>query len=291
MYFLGFVSFFKNAFFNLSVDSKFEVVILSSIDNMISTLQTAGTKPEEKIEAIKKIASSKNIRALDSLVGLLDDANTEVRSAAIWAIGKYKSSDKITMLIPKIKDPEESVRTVALKTLAKFTSNPEILGAILKLLEDNDPKVRKMVLETIVEFEGPNTIETIIDRLGKETDKEVKLKAVELLGGFISKDAKASKALIAALEEATEFDVQMAIVDQLAKIDPYIKEFVMLSLKGRKKIFIESEDVVSKEASIDLTYRRNSPLVMKVRGFKEEVESIKRYIAFLDEKKQLITTS
>jgi hypothetical protein len=259
----------------------------SGIDALISTLTDSTSTAEQKIDGIKKIASSKNIRALDSLVGLLDDANAEVRSAAIWAIGKYKSSDKITMLIPKIKDPEESVRTIALKTLAKFTSNPEILGAILKLLEDNDPKVRKMVLETIVEFESANRIETVIDRLSKETDKEVKLKAVELLGGFMLKDHKASKALTAALETATEFDIQMAIVDQLAKIDPYIKEFLMLSLKGRKKIFIE--DVVSKEASIDLTYRRNSPLVMKVRGFKDEVESIKRYIDFLVEKNQLIT--
>jgi hypothetical protein len=103
----------------------------------------------------------------------------------------------------------------------------------------------------------------------------------------MAKDPKSTKALITALEAASEFDVQMAIVDQLAKIDPYIKEFLMLSLKGRKKIFIE--DVVSKEASIDLTYRRNSPLVMKVRGFKEEVESIKRYIDFLAEKNQLIS--
>ncbi|MBN2152247.1 MAG: HEAT repeat domain-containing protein [Candidatus Lokiarchaeota archaeon] len=261
---------------------------MSSIDNLISALKSADTKVEDKIEAIKNVGYSKNIRALDALVGLLDDANAEVRSAAIWAIGKYKSSDKVNLLITKIKDPEESVRTIALKTLAKFTSNPEILNAILRLLDDEDPKVRKMVLESIVEFESANVIDTIIDRLDKEEEKDVKLKAVELLGGYMAKDQKASKALIGTLEKASEFDLQMAIVDQLAKIDPYIKEFLMLSLKGRKKIFIESEDVVSKEAAIDLTYRRNSPLVMKVRGFKEEVESIKRYIEFLAEKGQLV---
>ncbi len=259
---------------------------MSSIDNLISTLKSADTKAEDKIEAITNVGKSKNIRALDALVGLLDDTNTEVRSAAIWAIGKYKSSDKVMLLIPKIKDTEESVRTIALKTLAKFTSNPDIFGEIMKLLEDADPKVRKKVLESIVEFESANIIDTIIDRLDKEADKEVKLKAVEILGGFMLKDPKASKALIAALEKATEFDVQMSIVDQLSKIDPYIKEFLMLSLKGRKKIFIE--DIVSKETALDLTYRRNSPLVMKVRNFKEEVESIKRYIDFLAEKNQLI---
>jgi hypothetical protein len=143
------------------------------------------------------------------------------------------------------------------------------------------------VLEAIVEFEGKDVIDTIVERLAKETDKEVKLKAVELLGKYMFKDPKASKALITALESASEFDVQMSIVDQLAKIDPYIKEFMMLSLKGRKKIFVE--DVLSKEASVDLIYRRNAPLVMKVRNFKDEVESVKRYIDFLAEKKQLIT--
>ena len=259
---------------------------MSSIDNLISILKSTDTGAKDKIEAIKGIGYSKNIRALDALVGLLDDTDPEVRSAAIWAIGKYKTSDKVTLLIPKIKDPEESVRTIALKTLAKFTGNPEILGAILKLLEDGDPKIRKMVLESIVEFESANIIDTIIDRSNKETDKEVKIKAVELVGGYIQKDAKASMALIEALEKATEFDIQMSIVDQLAKIDPYIKEFLMHSLKGRKKIFIE--DAV-KDTPLDLTYRRNSPLVMKVRNFKDEVESIKRYVEFLAEKNQLIT--
>ena len=45
----------------------------------------------------------------------------------------------------------------------------------------------------------------------------------------------------------------------------------------------------SKDTPLDLTYRRNSPLVMKVRNFKDEVESIKRYVEFLAEKNQLIT--
>jgi len=263
------------------------VFILSSVDQLISVLSSAGAKAEEKIEAIKSIGYSKNIRALDSLVGLLDDANAEVRSAAIWAIGKYKDKEKLPKIIPKIKDPEESVRTVALKTLAKFTSNPEILKEILKLLDDSDPKIRKMVLEAINEFEATNILDIIIDRLDKDDNKDVKLKAVELIGGYMFKDPKACKAMTVQLEKTTDFEIQMAIIDLLAKIDPYIKEFLMLALKGRKKIFVE--DVLSKEASIDLIYRRNAPLVMKVRNFKEEVEQLRKYLDFLIEKNQLIT--
>jgi hypothetical protein len=264
------------------------VFSLSSVDQLIATI-SSDAKAEEKIEAIKSIGYSKNIRALDSLVGLLDDANAEVRSAAIWAIGKYKSKDKLPLIIPKIKDPEESVRTVALKTLAKFTSNPEILNEILKLLDDSDPKVRKMVLETIDEFESNNILDIIIAQLEKDDDKDVKLKAIELIGGYLFKDPKASKALISSLENATEFEIQMAVIDHLAKIDPYVKEFLMLALKGRKKIFVE--DILPKESTMDLIYRRNSPLVMKVHGFKEEIEQLKKYIDFLVERNQLITNS
>lgn len=266
--------------------------ILSSVDQLISVLSSADAKSEEKIDAIKSIGYSKNIRALDSLVGLLDDDNAEVRSATIWAIGKFKSKDKLPLIIPKIKDPEESVRTVALKTLAKFTSNPEILNEILKLLDDNDPKIRKMVLETIDEFESNSTnniLDIIIAQLEKDDDKDVKLKAIELIGGYLFKDPKASKALIVCLENATEFELQMAVIDHFAKIDPYIKEFLMLALKGRKKIFVE--DILPKESTVDLIYRRNSPLVMKVRSFKEEIEQLKKYIDFLLEKNQLIVNS
>jgi acyl carrier protein len=267
------------------------VLILSNVDLLIATI-SSDAKAEEKIEAIKSIGYSKNIRALESLVGLLEDANAEVRSAVIWAIGKYKSKDKLPLIIPKIKDPDESVRTVALKTLAKFTSNPEILNEILKLLDDSDPKVRKMVLETIDEFDSNTTnniLDIIVAQLAKDDDKDVKLKAIELIGGYLFKDSKASKALISSLENATEFEIQMAVIDHLAKIDPYVKEFLMLALKGRKKIFVE--DILPRESSVDLIYRRNSPLVMKVRSFKEEIEQLKKYIDFLVERNQLITSS
>ena len=55
----------------------------SGIDALISTLTDSTSTAEQKIDGIKKIASSKNIRALDSLVGLLDDANAEVRDSIV----------------------------------------------------------------------------------------------------------------------------------------------------------------------------------------------------------------
>lgn len=259
---------------------------LSTIDELITTLK-ADVTPEAKIEAIKSIGYSKNIRALDHLVSLLEDQNSEVRSAAIWAIGKYKDKDKLPKIIPKIKDGDEQVRTVALKTLAKFTSNPEILGEFFKLLEDEDANIRKMVLSTVVEFDANNILDKILERIEKDVDKEVKLKAIELSGDYLFKDKKAVDSLIDNLEKATDdFEIQMAIVDQLSKIDPYIKEFLMLALKGRKKIFIE-DALSSKDAPVDF-YRRNSPLVMRVRNFKEEVEMVKQFIEFLCEKNMLV---
>jgi hypothetical protein len=61
----------------------------------------------------------------------------------------------------------------------------------------------------------------------------------------------------------------------------------MLSLKGRKKIFID--DALNKDAPVDLIYRKNSPLVMKVRPLKEEIDVVRKYVNFLDETKHLIT--
>jgi HEAT repeat protein len=242
---------------------------------------------EEKIEAIKSIGYSKNIRALDALVPLLDDATPEVRSAVIWAIGKYKNESKLPMIIPKIKDEDEQVRATALKTLAKFTSNPDILAEILNLLDDADPKVRKTVLETIVEFESKNSniVDKIIEKIN-DPDKSVSLKAIELVGDYIFKEKTVGTKLIEHLVETQDFELQMALIDQLAKIDPEIKEFLLLSLKGRKKIFIE--DILGKDTPVDLMYRKNSPLVMKVRNIRDEIDILKKYVEFLTEKNQLV---
>ncbi len=264
---------------------------LSSIDDLIGVLQASGVSTETKIEAIKSVGYSKNKRALDYLVKLLDDESADVRSAAIWAIGKYKNEDFLPKIIPKIKDPDDQVRTVALKTLAKFNSNPEILGEIFRLLDDDDPSIRKMVLEATVEFENGNAsiniLEKIVERLKNDTEKDVRLKAIELIGDHIFKNESAASNLIECLENTTDFEIQMAIIDQLSKIDSYVKEFLMLSLKGRKKLFIE---VSADETQMDLIYRRNSPLVMKVRGFKEEIDLLKKYISFLNEKHHLISS-
>nr|MDO8118329.1 HEAT repeat domain-containing protein [Candidatus Sigynarchaeota archaeon] len=264
---------------------------MSSIDDLIGVLQANGVSTETKIEAIKSVGYSKNKRALDYLVKLLDDESADVRGAVIWAIGKYKNEDFLPKIVPKIKDPDDQVRTVALKTLAKFNSNPEILGEILRLLDDDDPSIRKMVLEATVEFEAGNPsiniLEKIIERLKNDKEKDVRLKAIELIGDRLFRNDGAASCLIECLETTEDFELQMAIIDQLSKIDPYIKEFLMLSLKGRKKLFIE---VSADETQMDLIYRRNSPLVMKVRGFKEEIEVLKRYVAFLSEKHHLISS-
>jgi HEAT repeat protein len=259
---------------------------MSSVDTMISVLQSA-SEASEKIEAIKSLGYSKNIRALDAIVELLDDSNPEVRSSAIWAIGKYKNESKLPKIIPKIKDEDEQVRATALKTLAKFTSNPEILAEILSLLDDSDPKVRKTVLETIVEFDTKNNdiVGKILDKIS-DPDKAVSLKAIELAGDYIFKDTKVGNKLIELLVETQDFELQMALIDQLAKIDIEVKEFLLLSLKGRKKIFIE--DILGKDTPVDLMYRKNSPLVMKVRNIKDEIEILKKYVEFLTEKNQLV---
>ena len=122
--------------------------------------------------SIKGIGYSKNQRALEYLVDLLEDDNPRVVSAVIWAIGKYKEKKILPKIVPKIKDDDDNVRAIAIKTLSKFTKNQEVLDEILKLLNDGDPKIRIMVMDAVLNFEASSIIENIIERLEKDEDKE-----------------------------------------------------------------------------------------------------------------------
>ncbi|MFX0099575.1 MAG: HEAT repeat domain-containing protein [Candidatus Hodarchaeota archaeon] len=261
---------------------------MSSIDELITALQSDESTVEEKINSIKSIGYSKNQRALEYLVDLLDDTNPQVVSAVIWAIGKYKEKKILPKIVPKIKDDDDNVRAIAIKTLSKFTKNQDVLDEILKLLNDGDPKIRIMVMDAVVNFEASSIIENIIERLEKDEDKEVKLKTIEYLGEQMFKDERATNALIQNLEnEEHDFELKMAMIDQLAKIDPNVKEFLILALKGRKKIFIE-DPLTQDEKGVDLVYRKTRPLVMKVKSFKEEIDQLKNYIEYLKKTNQLV---
>ncbi|MHA1680823.1 MAG: HEAT repeat domain-containing protein [Promethearchaeota archaeon] len=260
---------------------------MPSVDDLISIMESKDSTPQEKIYAITAVGKSKNIRAMDPLLSLLSDENADVKCSAIWAIGKYKNESLLPKLVPMIKDKDDSVRATAIKTLSKFSDNPELLKDILKLMTDEDPAIRLMILDAINNFDTEKIIDKVIECLENDEDTNVKIKAVEILGESIFRIQKASEALIKILEKSDNFEIQMSIIDQLSRIDPNIKEFLMHSLKGRKKLFIE-DPLSDDEKGVDLVYRRNRPLVLKVKSFKEEINQLKKYIQFLNLKNQLI---
>ncbi|MBD3187673.1 hypothetical protein GF325_12635 [Candidatus Bathyarchaeota archaeon] len=261
--------------------------VMPSVDEFIEILQSSNASTEEKINAITNVGKSKNIRAMDHLISLLDDEDPDVRCSAIWAIGKYKNVDLLPSLIPMIKDKNDDVRGTALKTLSKFSDVPAILEDILKQMKDDDPSIRLMILDAISNFEAEIVLDKLIDCMKQDENLEVRLKAIEIIGEYIFKDVRATESLIYLLENSDDYEIQMAIIDQLSQIDPQIKEFLMHSLKGRKKLFIK-DPLTDDEKGVDLVYRMNRPLVLRVKPFNEEIEQLKKYIQFLNMKKQLI---
>ncbi|MHA1372301.1 MAG: hypothetical protein ACTSRA_21590, partial [Promethearchaeota archaeon] len=73
----------------------------------------------------------------------------------------------------------------------------------------------------------------------------------------------------------------------LSRIDPIIKDFLLSSLKGRKKIVI-TDPLSAEEKGVDLITRYNKPLILKVKSFKEEIDQVKKYIGFLIKNNQLL---
>jgi HEAT repeat protein len=81
-------------------------------------------------------------RAVEPLIGLLDDENIEVRSVAAIGLGRLGDSQAIEPLIKIIHNEDEEVRYSAAKGLSYFDDSRVIAPLLTSLKEDESSSVR-----------------------------------------------------------------------------------------------------------------------------------------------------
>jgi tetratricopeptide (TPR) repeat protein len=89
--------------------------------SLIGALESSG--PEEsntRFFLVRAIGGGKDLRAVDLLIGKLEDPDEDVRQAAAEALGDLGDLRAVDLLIGKLEDPDEDVRQAAVQGLVKF---------------------------------------------------------------------------------------------------------------------------------------------------------------------------
>jgi HEAT repeat protein len=161
--------------------------------------------------------------AAPELLPLLKDADTSVRQAAIFALGRVKPDDTITpaaALISVLKtDPDVAMRHEAILSLGLLGDRSQaVIAALGAALADKDAELRALAALTLGKF-GPaiHTVEAqLLKAMASDPDKGVRLNAVRtLVSGFGTDAPQLIPALTKQLRADTDFEVRVAIVEEL----------------------------------------------------------------------------
>jgi HEAT repeat protein len=176
--------------------------------------------------------------AVKPLVAALGDTYWKVRERAAEALGRIGDGYAIEPLFAMLKDEDSDVRQKAAEALDRFGWQPEdedeqqlyfiakkdwdrcvelngtTVKALVNVLEDKNPQVRKKATETLVRIGGLRTVEPLIAAL-KHDNSDIRKEAAETLGKI--GDSQAVKPLIAVLSDRNR-SVREAAVEALVKI-------------------------------------------------------------------------
>ena len=164
--------------------------------------------------AEKKAGPTLDLKAAaQDIAGLLDDRDAGVRLVAISAMGSLAqqvSGDPPKSLLAAMEDKSESHRAAAVTALANYRSGLDpLISILLRHLERDEMTVRLSCIDALGRI-GPPAVSSavapaLIAALGN-SDREVRLHIVTLLGRLNADARLVTPALIAVMKEPIESD-------------------------------------------------------------------------------------
>jgi HEAT repeat protein len=163
--------------------------------------------------------------AVEPLIALLTDSNTQVREQASWCLARISDSRAVEPLIRALRDESWIVRRNTLEGLTDFASE-RLIEPISPLIDDDKRDVRTSAIETLRRIGSEQAIEPLSRALDDASPNNRKL-AVETL-----RELKAIDELSRAVddEDETVRNTALQYVCEFRKIDSLIS-----ALKWMKK--------------------------------------------------------
>jgi HEAT repeat protein len=120
------------------------------LDSMVRRAQPHSSK-YERFEAIADLGDTRTWIAEQTLASLLNDQDTEIREAAVEALGAHASPGAISGLSYALRDPDELVRRSAIEYLADIGTN-DALEALTITLDDQNTDLRLSVVTELADL-------------------------------------------------------------------------------------------------------------------------------------------
>jgi HEAT repeat protein len=135
------------------------------IEELVGLLQDADW--DVRWRAVHVLGATRNKAACDPLIARLRDENRYVREAAAIALGEIADGCAVKPLIAALQDENKYVREEAAAALAEM-KDKRSLGPLIKALHDKDWGVRWGVANALGELEDPSAIDPLIEALDDE---------------------------------------------------------------------------------------------------------------------------
>jgi len=162
----------------------------------------------------------------DALILLLKDTDKGVRAAAIFALGRIDPEEPAkvsTALVPLVKsEPDVELRRAVVASLGILAdrSPATVLGTAAGL-QDADVDVRRQAAIALAKFTGGGKLveKELKKAFEEDKDKQVRGAALRALCVGFGADAKLLiPAIVARLKVEPEFDVRIAIIEELSAL-------------------------------------------------------------------------
>lgn len=181
--------------------------------------------------------------AADALLPLLGEPEKPVRLAAIFALGRIAPENPSFVAAALVKqlgaEKEPDMRRELLLSLGLLNVRTEpVVTAIAGVLADPDDETRRTAVRTLGTFgtAAKPAANAVLKLATEEKDKEIRVDAVRAFGSALGSELKGRvKELFPLLEKDPDFEVRLAVVEEIGALGHEVKDDkeVMAALRKR----------------------------------------------------------
>lgn len=138
----------------------------AQIAKWVEQLQTSERQPQrvKAAQQLGKCGRKAGKKAIRSLVRAVDDADPEVRAAAVEALGQLRDEEGLEPLLRGMQDEDEGVRLAAAEAAPLFRDRRAI-EPLLAALNDREPLVRVAACEALGKLAAREAVPALVERL------------------------------------------------------------------------------------------------------------------------------
>lgn len=124
--------------------------LLNAQEPLIRILKDNKEREDVKISVIRAFGFTKDDRATDVLIGLLESDSVAIQSAAAETLGELKTKNSIQMMSEALLDPQRplNARILLGKALGN-TNDRDAVEPLITILATNDPALRETAKKSL----------------------------------------------------------------------------------------------------------------------------------------------